>query len=287
MEAATGARIRAVTDRVESRTSRRLRDAFWNVASWRARGPERVRVGSALLVLRPPSARKSPRNGAAAKTTGKRPPARERVEFPRNGGRAQVTDKWAPLGATVMVESADPARLDAAEDLVRKSLELAKSPQRIPVARQALGRVIGRNGERIKSVNERSGAKCSVNQEGDPCYVVVESEDPMRIQVAREMIASFMESSTAKLWVVEEAARGKAESALHGAFAGLPSPLAPAQQAFATAPVNGEPAPTQAIDPYKHADLAWASARDPAGRTYYYNAMTGQSTWEKPPGFSE
>lgn len=186
-----------------------------------------------------------------------------------------------------MVESADPARLDAAEDLVRKSLELAKSPQRIPVARQALGRVIGRNGERIKSVNERSGAKCSVNQEGDPCYVVVESEDPMRIQVAREMIASFMESSTAKLWVVEEAARGKAESALHGAFAGLPSPLAPAQQAFATAPVNGEPAPTQAIDPYKHADLAWASARDPAGRTYYYNAMTGQSTWEKPPGFSE
>ena len=39
------------------------------------------------------------------------------------------------------------------------------------------------------------------------------------------------------------------------------------------------------VDPYKFADQQWACARDAEGRLYYYNAMTGQSTWEAPPGF--
>ena len=36
---------------------------------------------------------------------------------------------------------------------------------------------------------------------------------------------------------------------------------------------------------YKYADVAWAAANDEHGRTYYYNTITQQTTWDKPPGF--
>ena len=79
-------------------------------------------------------------------------------------------DRHSPMGGVVMVEAPDEHALGMASELVEKSLELAKSPQRVMVSRQTLGRVIGRNGERIKSLNDRSGARCVVQQLADPCY---------------------------------------------------------------------------------------------------------------------
>ena len=61
--------------------------------------------------------------------------------------------------------------------------------------------------------------------------------------------------------------------------------LDPSRAALARQPVGREVVAEQMVDPYKFADQQWACARDAEGRIYYYNAMTGQSTWEAPPGF--
>jgi hypothetical protein len=208
-----------------------------------------------------------------------------RVRCAQDPGRRRIRS-----GARVLIEGATRDAVESAAALVESSLELAKSPQQIIIPRSALGRVIGRNGERIKSVIERSGAQCRVQQDVDPCFVEIASEDPMTLQVAREMVLSFLESGLQSgTWDLEEACRAKAAATLapHQArmLANLSSPLDPSRAALARQPVGREVVAEQMIDPYKFADAQWACARDGEGRLYYYNAMTGQSTWEAPPGF--
>ena len=208
-----------------------------------------------------------------------------RVRCAQDPGRRRIRS-----GARVLIEGATRDAVESAAALVESSLELAKSPQQIIIPRSALGRVIGRNGERIKSVIERSGAQCRVQQDVDPCFVEIASEDPMTLQVAREMVLSFLESGLQSgTWDLEEACRAKAAATLapHQArmLANLSSPLDPSRAALARQPVGREVVAEQMVDPYKFADAQWACARDAEGRLYYYNAMTGQSTWEAPPGF--
>ena len=196
-----------------------------------------------------------------------------------------VSNLRTPHGARVIVEGPEEA-VDLAGEFVAQSLALAQSPQRVEVPRASLGRIIGRNGERIKGIIERSGARCQVQQEWDPCYVTISSEDPMKLQVAREMISGYLDGSGARPWAVAEAAHRSAAAAVRAQeiYASLPSPLDPAAVA-ALAPVTQAAGgvPGDIVDPYKNADLAWASAADGTGRVYYYNTMTGQSQWEKPP----
>ena len=208
-----------------------------------------------------------------------------RVRCAQDPGRRRIRS-----GARVLIEGATRDAVESAAALVESSLELAKSPQQIIIPRSALGRVIGRNGERIKSVIERSGAQCRVQQDVDPCFVEIASEDPKTLQVAREMVLSFLESGLQSgTWDLEEACRAKAAATLapHQArmLANLSSPLDPSRAALARQPVGREVVAEQMVDPYKFADAQWACARDAEGRICYYNAMTGQSTWEAPPGF--
>ena len=203
----------------------------------------------------------------------------------RTGARIKaISNLRTPQGARVIIEGPE-ASVDTAAGYVEQSLELARSPQRIECPRASLGKVIGRNGERIKSIIEASGARLQVQQDYDPCYIEIESDDPVKLQMAREMVANYMEGAV-RPWDVSQgavSAQIAAQSALSGGgaaatagFASLPSPLG-------TTLVQQPGGATGGVyDPYKNADYAWGSALDPQGRVYYYNAMTGQSQWDKP-----
>ena len=203
----------------------------------------------------------------------------------RTGARIKAVSNLRERGrptARVIIEGPADAVALAAE-FVSQSLALAQSPQRIEVPRCALGRIIGRSGERIKGVIERSGAKCQVQQEFDPCYVEIASDDPMKLQVAREMIQSYMEGAS-RPWTVPDAVVAHPTSA--SLYSSLPSPLDPAAIAALAGSAGAAAAgavPGDIVDPYKNADLAWASAADQTGRVYFYNTLTGQTQWEKPP----
>ena len=95
----------------------------------------------------------------------------------------------------------------------------------------------------------------------------------MTLQVAREMVLSFLESGLQSgTWDLEEACRAKAAATLapHQArmLANLSSPLDRSEAALARQPVGREVVAEQMVDPYKFADAQWACARDAEGRLY-------------------
>lgn len=158
-----------------------------------------------------------------------------------------MRNKSIPATARVVVEGAHASVLAAAKT-VGDALDKVKSPRRVPCPRSLIGKVIGRNGERVKEIQLVSGANVQVDQRGDPCVVEV-AGGPNQLSRAVELVTASME----------------------GRYA---SSLSQFQDAS-----NYEPA---AIDPYKEVDRQWFPARDNVGRVYWYNATTGQTQWHRP-----
>jgi len=142
----------------------------------------------------------------------------------------------------------------AAEGL-RARLEAVRSPRRVSCERALIGKVIGRNGERVKEIQEISGASVQVDQRFDPCVVEI-SGPPAKLLKAEDLVRASIE----------------------GRYASSLNRIADAH--------TSEPV----LDPYKDDDSArvggWHPARDPLGRVYWYHALTGKTQWENPYQYS-
>jgi len=139
----------------------------------------------------------------------------------------------------------------AAENLEAR-LSAVRSPRRVSCERAVIGKVIGRNGERVKEIQEISGASVQVDQRFDPCVVEI-SGPPAKLLKAEELVRASVE----------------------GRYA---SSLNRISDVHTSEPV---------MDPYKEGAEgqrgAWHPARDAAsGRLYWYHALTGKTQWENP-----
>lgn len=170
----------------------------------------------------------------------------------QSGARIRVCydvmrNRSVPATARVVIEGSQMNVANAATT-IHAELDKVRSPRRVPCPRALIGKVIGRNGERVKEIQQVSGATVQVDQRGDPCVVEIEG-GPQQLSRAAELVAASME--------------GRYASAL-SRFNDMN---------------NYEPA---AIDPYRQVDKQWFPARDELGRVYWYNATTGQTQWQRP-----
>jgi len=158
-----------------------------------------------------------------------------------------MRNRSIPATARVVIEGKEQ-NVHAAATYISTELDKVRSPRRVPCPRSLIGKVIGRNGERVKEIQEVSGANVQVEQHGDPCVVEI-AGGPHELSRAAELVTASMEGRYAS-----------SLSRLH-------------EQ------TRYEPA---AIDPYKDVERQWYPARDDQGRVYWYNATTGQTQWNRP-----
>ncbi|KAJ8600791.1 hypothetical protein CTAYLR_010806 [Chrysophaeum taylorii] len=155
-----------------------------------------------------------------------------------------MRNRSVPATARVVIEGTSTT-VHTAAAIVEQELEKVRSPRRVPCPRSLIGKVIGRNGERVKEIQVVSGATVQVDQRGDPCVVEI-SGGPQELSRASELVAASME--------------GRYASSLNRYNDAVP----------------------QAVDPYKELDRNWFPARDDLGRVYWYNATTGHAQWNRP-----
>lgn len=181
--------------------------------------------------------------------------------------------------------------------------------QTVECPKQSIGRVIGRGGTTIKSLQTVSGARVQIDQSCEPCKITINGYDA-NVRHAAELIEEVL--SGAPVDQLEQQAN-MIQQGLVPPPAAMPNPydysyMASYQMAAAPDPYaayyggyqyppqwGGYPAqwgqyqqqpgraqPYSQQQPYAP-QQEWFSAIDPSsGRTYYYNVRTGVSQWEPP-----
>lgn len=186
----------------------------------------------------------------------------------------------------------------------------------VPCAKMHMGRVIGQKGVTINDLQKRSGCDIQINQQvpvGMDCQISIKGSR-QGIDTAKQMIQEIIELGSQHPY-----AGGHGSKNQYGGQQGYPqhaySPGAysgqaynqgaypaqaqqqpytqqygvPQQQYYGGQPVYQQQQPFQAQPAYggvavSPAASPWRSATSADGQIYYYNAMTNETSWDKPPG---
>ena len=163
-----------------------------------------------------------------------------------------------------------------AVELLEARLAQVRSPRRIECERAFIGKVIGRNGEatlrflfmavvgeRVKDIQDVSGASIQVDQRNDPCIVEV-SGNPTQIIKAADLVIASMEGRYASSY--NRLSDIHSQDPIIDPYKDIYQPATSAAAAAAE-------------------QRLWFPARDDSsGRVYWYHAHTGQTQWENPYG---
>jgi len=185
----------------------------------------------------------------------------------------------------------------------------------VPCAKMHMGRVIGSKGVTINDLQKRSGCDIQINQQvpvGMDCQISIKGSR-QGIDTAKQMIQEIIELGSQHPYAVGHGSKYggqqgyQQQSYSPGAYAGQAynqsayaaqaqqQPYAQQygmpqqqyyggqtmyqqqQQPYQSQPVYGGVAVSPAASP-------WRTATSADGQIYYYNAMTNETSWDKPPG---
>jgi len=149
--------------------------------------------------------------------------------------------------------------VEAAAAMVEARLAEVRSPRRVRCDRTVIGKVIGRNGERVKEIQEVSGATIQVDQRYDPCVVEISGPPTPLLKAAELVLASVEGRYASSITRISDLHRNDPV-------------IDPYREIQDTSPSGGAAA------------RVWFPARDDHGRVYWYHAHTGQTQWENPYG---
>ena len=170
--------------------------------------------------------------------------------------------------------------------------------------KERVGKIIGRGGETIRGIQMATGARLQIDQTRQPCQVVMVGTDAC-VEACMQVVNEILEGgSTAVFNEIARGGQGFAYAAPSAAYApaGWAAPAVAATSAHGAVDPSAAYAQQQAMyaqmyaayaaaggqQQYSHAAFEavaaqpWRALDDGKGNTYYYNALTGVSQWEKP-----
>lgn len=169
--------------------------------------------------------------------------------------------------------------------------------------KERVGKIIGRGGETIRGIQMATGARLQIDQTRQPCQVVMVGTEAC-VEACAQVVSEILEGgSTAVFNEIARGGQGFAYAATSATYApaGWATPavaatpahavdpsLVYAQQQAVYAQMYAAYAAAGGQQQYSHAAFEavaaqpWRALDDGKGNTYYYNALTGVSQWEKP-----
>jgi len=186
----------------------------------------------------------------------------------------------------------------------------------VPCAKMHMGRVIGQKGVTINDLQKRSGCDIQINQQvplGMDCQISVKGSR-QGIDTAKQMIQEIIELGSQHPYAGGHGSKNQyggqqgyqQQSYNQGAYASqaysqgaYPAQAQqqpytqqygmPQQQYYGGQPVYQQQQPYQAHPAYggvavPPAVSPWRTATSADGQIYYYNSMTNETSWDKPPG---
>lgn len=186
----------------------------------------------------------------------------------------------------------------------------------VPCAKMHMGRVIGQKGVTINDLQKRSGCDIQINQQvpaGMDCQISLKGSR-QGIDTAKQMIQEIIELGSQHPYAGGHGAKNQygglqgyqQQSYNQGAYAnqaygqGAYPTLAqqqpysqqygmPQQQYYGGQPMYQQQQPYQAQPAYggvamPPAASPWRTATSADGQIYYYNSITNETSWDKPPG---
>jgi len=185
----------------------------------------------------------------------------------------------------------------------------------VPCAKMHMGRVIGQKGVTINDLQKRSGCDIQINQQvpmGMDCQISIKGSR-QGIDTAKQMIQEIIELGSQHPYAGGHGSRnqyggqqayqqqtynqgGYANQAYSGYSNPAQQPQSynqqygmPQQQYYGAQPMYQQQ-PYQAAQPAYGAVAAppaaspWRTATSADGQMYYYNSLTNETSWDKPPG---
>mmetsp|Transcript_6252 Transcript_6252/g.9129 ORF Transcript_6252/g.9129 Transcript_6252/m.9129 type:complete len:599 (-) Transcript_6252:168-1964(-) len=186
----------------------------------------------------------------------------------------------------------------------------------VPCAKMHMGRVIGQKGVTINDLQKRSGCDIQINQQvpvGMDCQISIKGSR-QGIDTAKQMIQEIIELGSQHPYAGGHGSKNQyggqqgypQQSYSPGAYAsqaysqgaypaqaqqqpytqqyGMPQqqyyggqPMYQQQQSYQAQPAYGGVAVSPAASP-------WRTATSADGQIYYYNSLTNETSWDKPPG---
>ena len=174
----------------------------------------------------------------------------------------------------------------------------------IECPKERVGKIIGRGGETIRGIQAATGARLQIDQTRQPCVVMMAGAEAC-VDACTQVVNEILEGGSTA--VFNEIARGGqgfgyASSANAAPYASAgwtqTASTAYAQQDVAAyaqqqamyaqmyAAYSAQSQPQISKEQYEAiARNPWRALDDGKGNTYYYNALTGVSQWDKPDDF--
>jgi len=161
----------------------------------------------------------------------------------------------------------------------------------VPIKPTSIGKIMGKGGETIRGIQNQSGvSRIQIDKDNWVCQI--KGPTQQSVDMAAAMVGAIVNDSPGAYYGASSAPGAMGQGGGHPMMAA--QPMYGQMPQYAGYPQYGQQAypqygaqmaqAPQAAAPAAAGGSQWSLQLDPtSGKNYYWNASTGQSSWEAPP----